>query len=49
MILINILHFKVVYHKDEIHGAIFLPPEAWSASGYDVSIGGQMFSEVVFG
>ena len=47
MLLSNILNPKVIYHKGEINGTRLVPPEAWSVSGWDISIGGHMFSEMV--
>ena len=49
MLLFNILNPKVVYHNGEINGVHLLPPEAYSVNGWDVSIGGKMFSEKVVG
>ena len=49
ILLVDILNPKVVYQKGEINRAHLLPPEAWSVSGWDVSIDGQIFSDMVVG
>ena len=43
----KILNPKAVYHKGEINEMLLVLPEAWSVSGWAVSICGQMFGELV--
>ena len=45
----NILNNKVVYHKGKRNWTRLVTPEACSVSGWDVSIGRQIFSEPVVG
>ena len=49
MLLANILNPKVVYHKSQRHGARLVTPYDCSVSGWAVSIGVEMFGDMVVG